>query len=171
MRIFRFDPEVSVPIDRFGSNFRIGRLTEGDARGRVQVLHLPPGGLVGRHAAGERQLFAVVAGSGWVSGADGERRPIRTGQAAVWDRGEVHGAGSDQGLTAVCVEGTFEMQAVAVTEDIAVVGYDPAWRHGSSDCPPASGRRSSTSRFGSTTSRRVSTPERQIPQGITVSSC
>lgn len=64
---------------------------------------------------------------GWVSGADGERGPIRTGQAAVWDRGEVHGAGSDQGLTAVCVEGTFEMQAVAVTKDIAVVGYDPAW--------------------------------------------
>ncbi len=127
MKIFRFDPEVSVPIGHVDSVFRIGRLTTDDVRGRVQIMHLPPGGLVGRHPTTCRQLFAVVSGFGWVSGADGDRRTIRTGQAAVWEAGEEHAADSDGGLTAVCVEGTFEMDAVAVTKDISVVDYDPQW--------------------------------------------
>ena len=36
MRVFRFDPEVSIPIDHFGSQFRIGPLTGPDARVRAQ---------------------------------------------------------------------------------------------------------------------------------------
>ncbi|MDA8313484.1 MAG: GrpB family protein [Actinomycetota bacterium] len=127
MQIFRFDPEVSIPIDHFGSDFRIGRLTEEGTKGRVQVLHLGPGGMVGRHRTGLRQLFAVVSGSGQVSGNDGSYRVIRAGQAAVWEAGEEHDVRSDDGLVALCVEGTFEMQAVAVTKDIVVVDYDPAW--------------------------------------------
>jgi GrpB-like predicted nucleotidyltransferase (UPF0157 family)/quercetin dioxygenase-like cupin family protein len=127
VKIFRFDPEVSIPIAGFGSDFRIGRLTDNDTRGRVQILHLAPGGLVGRHRAGLRQLFAVVTGSGWVSGDDGQHRPIQAGQAAVWEPDEEHDAGTDDGLTAVSVEGRFEMRAVAVTQDIVVVDYDPAW--------------------------------------------
>ncbi|HZT66830.1 MAG TPA: GrpB family protein [Acidimicrobiales bacterium] len=126
MRIYRFDAEVSVPIDRFGSRFRIGPLT-GPAEGSVHMIHLPPGGLIGRHPTVTRQLFAVVDGSGWVSGNDGERRPIATGYAAVWEPGEEHDAVSDGGLTAVCVEGSFDVWAVAVTADIEVVEYDPAW--------------------------------------------
>ena len=127
MRIFRFDSEVSIPIGRFGSDFRIGRLTGDDTRARVQILHLAPGGLVGRQPARLRQLFAVVTGSGWVSGGDGQRRAIRAGQAAVWEPGEEHDAGSDDGLTAVSVEGSFEMRAAVVTKDIVVVDYDPDW--------------------------------------------
>ncbi len=127
VRIFRFDPEVSIPIDRFGSDFRIGRLTGDDTQGRVQILHLARGGLVGRHRAGLPQLFAVVTGSGWVSGGDGPRRQIKTGQAAVWEPDEEHDVGSNDGLMAVCVEGSFEMRAVAVTEEIVVVDYDPRW--------------------------------------------
>jgi GrpB-like predicted nucleotidyltransferase (UPF0157 family) len=127
VRIFRFDPEVSIPIDRFGSDFRIGRLTGDDTQGRVQILHLARGGLVGRHRAGLPQLFAVVTGSGWVSGGDGQRRQIKAGQAAVWGPDEEHDVGSNDGLTAVCVEGSFEMRAVAVTEEIVVVDYDPRW--------------------------------------------
>lgn len=72
-------------------------------------------------------LFAVVTGSGWVSGRGGERRQIRTGQAAVWEPGEEHDAGSADGLTAVFVEGSFEMKAVAVTRNIVVVDYNPQW--------------------------------------------
>jgi GrpB-like predicted nucleotidyltransferase (UPF0157 family) len=127
VRIFRFDPEVSIPVDRFGSEFRIGQLTGDDTRGRVQIMHLAPGGLVGRHRAGVRQLFAVVAGSGWASGGDGKRRPIQAGKAVVWEPGEEHDAGTDDGLTAVCVEGSFEMTAVAVTQDIVVIDHNPEW--------------------------------------------
>jgi GrpB-like predicted nucleotidyltransferase (UPF0157 family) len=127
MRIFRFDEEVSIPIAHFGSRFRVGPLTGDASRVRVQVMHVPSDGLIGRHAAGEPQLFAVVAGAGWVSGADESPCDIAAGYAAWWDAGETHAAGSDGGLTAVCIEGEFEIWALSVTQDIVVSDYDPAW--------------------------------------------
>ena len=127
VRFFRFDPEVSFPIDNFGSESRIGRLTGENTRGRIQILYLAPGGVIVGHRAELRQLFAVVSGAGWVSGGEGARRSIRTGQAAVWEPGEEHQAGSDEGLTAVWVEGSFEMKAFAVTREIVVADYNPGW--------------------------------------------
>ena len=111
MQILRFDLDVSIPISDFGSNFAIGPLTGSDSRVRVQIMHLPPGGLIGRHPTSVKQLFALVAGSGWVSGQDGKRRTLRAGYGALWEEGEDHDAGTDDGLTAVCIEGTFEALA------------------------------------------------------------
>lgn len=127
MRVFRFDEEVSVPVSEFGSDFRLGLLTGDDSRVRVAILHLPPGGRVGRHPASAPQMLAVVAGEGTVSGGDGARRAVSPGYAVVWDPGEEHDARSDTGLTAVCIEGRFEPMALAVTWDIVVVDYDPSW--------------------------------------------
>jgi hypothetical protein len=78
---------------------------------RIQVMHLPPGGSIGIHPAGAKQLLAIVAGVGWAAGDDGVRRPLGPGRAAVWRLGEVHQTGTDVGLTAICVEGEFEVQA------------------------------------------------------------
>ena len=68
------------------------------------VIEIGAGGVVGRHPAGAAQLFAVVAGSGWVSGTDGEREPIEAGEAVRWEPGEEHESGSDAGMTALVVE-------------------------------------------------------------------
>lgn len=122
----RFDEEVSFPVTEFGSRVRVGPLT-GDARVRVQVMHLPPDGIIGRHAAAAQQLFAVITGSGRVSGHDGKAEPIGPGYAAVWEAGERHEASSEDGLTAVCIEGEFDVWAMSVTRDIVVSDYDPAW--------------------------------------------
>src|SRR4051812_3497742 len=126
VRIYRFDHEVSIPIAQLGSRFAIGPLTGRDSRVRVQIMHLPADGLIARHPTAVQQLFAVVSGSGWVSGDDGTRRAIRSGYAAGWDVGEEHEAGSDDGLTAVCIEGTFDVWAMGVTKDIVVSDYDDA---------------------------------------------
>jgi len=40
-----------------------------------------------------------------------------------------NGAGSDEGLTAICIEGAFEIWATGVTRDIVVSDYDPEWPH------------------------------------------
>jgi quercetin dioxygenase-like cupin family protein len=80
---------------------RVRRLA-GDAH--VVVIEVGPGGVVGRHPAGMAQLFTVVSGSGWVSGADGEREPIRAGEAVLWQPGEEHESGSDEGMTVLVVE-------------------------------------------------------------------
>ena len=70
----------------------------------VVVIEIAPGGVVARHPAVVSQLFAVVRGSGWVSGGDGQREPIAAGQAVVWDPGEEHESGSDEGMTVLVVE-------------------------------------------------------------------
>lgn len=128
MRIFRFDEEVSIPISSFGSNFKIGPLTGTDSRVRVHVMHLPAGGLIGRHRAVAQQLFVVVSGSGWAAGGDGRRRDLRPGRAALWEEGEEHESGSDSGLTAVSIEGEFETLATRVVGGpIVVAEYDPSW--------------------------------------------
>jgi GrpB-like predicted nucleotidyltransferase (UPF0157 family) len=128
LRIYRFDEEVSIPISRLGSRFRIGPLTGADSHVRVQIMHLPAQGLIGRHPAASPQLFAVVAGSGWVSGEDGRRREVKPGYAALWDEGEEHESGSEGGLTAVCIEGEFEVLPLGVIGGpIVVSDYDPAW--------------------------------------------
>jgi len=127
VRIFRFDEEVSVPISAFGSDFRIGPLTEQGARVRVQVMHLPPGGGIGRHAATSRQMFGVVAGNGFVSGSDGRRRAIGPGYAALFEPHEQHDASSELGLMAICIEGEFDVSAMSVTVDLVVCEYDPEW--------------------------------------------
>lgn len=83
-------------------------LTEPIARGapfQAACFRLEPGGVIGRHPASVEQLLVVVEGSGWVSGADGERRPIAAGEAAFWEPGEEHETTSDEGLTAIVIEG------------------------------------------------------------------
>lgn len=74
--------------------------------GFVQIARfdIAPGGHVSAHPATIPQLFVVVAGEGWVAGADGQRVAIRAGQAAFWVSGEVHAAGSGSGLMAIVVE-------------------------------------------------------------------
>jgi quercetin dioxygenase-like cupin family protein len=71
---------------------------------QVVVIEVGPGGVVGRHPAGPHQLFAVVSGSGWVSGADGVREPVSSGDIVVWEPGEEHESGSDEGMRALVVE-------------------------------------------------------------------
>jgi len=127
MEIFRFDKEVAIPISQFGSRGRIASLTGPGSKVQVQVMHLPPDGLSGRHEAAARQLLAVLAGSGWAAGAEGVRRNLQAGYAALWEAGESQEAGSDEGLTAVSIEGEFEMWALRVTRDIVVTDYDPQW--------------------------------------------
>ncbi len=126
MEIFRFDDEVSVPVGGFGSRFRLGHLVQA-TEATVSVMHLPAGGTVGEHKAVSRQLFAVMAGSGWASGGTGERRRLSSGRAASWEAGERHAAGTDDGMTALCVEGSFLVRARIVTRDIEVTEYNPEW--------------------------------------------
>jgi quercetin dioxygenase-like cupin family protein len=80
---------------------RVRRLA-GDAH--VVVIEIGPGGVVARHPAGGAQLFSVVRGSGWVSGGDGQRESIEAGEAVLWEPGEEHESGSDEGMTVLVVE-------------------------------------------------------------------
>lgn len=71
----------------------------------VACLKLAAGGHLGLHPAVSEQVFLVLEGEGWVEGANGQREKIRAGEAAYWRNGENHQSGSDQGLTALLIEG------------------------------------------------------------------
>jgi hypothetical protein len=111
VQIRSFDITTAGHVTDFGSDFLLSPLGVTRARVAVNVIHLLEGGSVGRHAAVVPQAFCVVAGEGWVAGDDGEPVPIVVGQVAQWTEGEQHAAGSDTGLTAVVIEGAFELSA------------------------------------------------------------
>ena len=75
-----------------------------DGEFRVHLGRFGPGGVLGEHPARQWQLLLVVAGSGWASGAGGDRCPLSEGQAVVWAPGEIHESGSDTGMTVLIVQ-------------------------------------------------------------------
>ena len=87
MRILDVVADVGKEIDRFGSHgarhFPVASLADG----AVGIIHLAPGGVLGRHPAAVAQLFVVVAGSGWVTGSTEERAPVAAGDAVLWEAG------------------------------------------------------------------------------------
>ena len=63
---------------------------------------------------------------GWPATTGPRERSLRDTRAR-WHAGEEHEAGTDTGLTAVIVEGSFDVWALGVTAEIIVSDYDPAW--------------------------------------------
>jgi quercetin dioxygenase-like cupin family protein len=112
-----FGPERAIGVDAHGSTgVVLSPLTPPLAQGpsvQAACFRLAPGGRIGRHPASAPQLFAVVEGSGWVSGADGEVHALGAGEAVWWETGEEHETWTDDGLTAIVIEG----EAVAAYAD------------------------------------------------------
>ena len=82
MEIFRFDRDERL-IGAHGSvGLHATRIASGDDGVSVTCLAVRPGGVIGTHPATGDQLFLVIAGSGWVAGADGMRHPVQAGQGA-----------------------------------------------------------------------------------------
>jgi quercetin dioxygenase-like cupin family protein len=105
MKLLRFDSQVGRAIDRYDStNLTITRIIQTADESSLICMYLAADGLVGYHQATENQLFLVVQGEGWVRGEADERIPIVAGEAAFWEAGEWHEAGSKQGLTAIVIE-------------------------------------------------------------------
>ena len=105
MELLRFDSGAGKRIDAYESEFVLAPLTPPGGTVKAACFHIPPGGVVGFHEATVPQLFCVVVGSGWVTGADRARVPVAALDAAFWEAGEWHESGSDEGMTAVVLEG------------------------------------------------------------------
>jgi len=117
MRLFSFEPNRGKPltqwVDTKGVSHRVDPKTSkvviapvfsSEVASRFACFHIGEGGFIPRHPATGPQLFAVLEGSGWVSGDDGRKVPIRAGQAAYWEPGESHESGTDGGMRAIVVE-------------------------------------------------------------------
>lgn len=96
--------EPIVSFDSIAASSRL--LAGGEGQSHVHWLEFEAGGRIGEHPTGFGQLFVVLEGSGWVAGADGRRVEIGAGQAAFFERGEVHSKGSDRGMKVMMVQVT-----------------------------------------------------------------
>ncbi|HKQ59518.1 MAG TPA: cupin domain-containing protein [Candidatus Eisenbacteria bacterium] len=105
VRVIGFSRAEARPIDAYAS-IAAASVALGDGAGAVHVhcIHIDAGGSIGEHTAGFDQLLLVVEGSGWVSGADGRRVPLRSGQGALIRSGETHAKGSETGMIAIMVQ-------------------------------------------------------------------
>jgi len=110
MKIYKFTKEVSRKIEEFGSsNFYIAPIIRSKEQFiQVGCMYIEKGGHIGIHEATKPQLFMVVEGEGWVQGREKEKINISKGEAAFWEKGEIHTAGTDTGLTAITIEGTID---------------------------------------------------------------
>jgi quercetin dioxygenase-like cupin family protein len=72
---------------------------------QAAIFRFEPSGVLRRHPATRPQIFAILEGSGEVSGADGVVEPIASGEAVFLHEGEEHGMASAAGLTALIIEG------------------------------------------------------------------
>jgi hypothetical protein len=106
MKVFRFDADASRLINQHGSvNLTMVRILRSEGAIQIAYMYLGPNGIVGYHQAVTAQLFLVVQGAGWVTGADRVKHPIQAHQAAFWEAGEWHEAGTDEGMVVIVIEG------------------------------------------------------------------
>jgi quercetin dioxygenase-like cupin family protein len=99
------------PVEAHGSRgFSVGAFGI-SADAHLVAVTLAPGGTIGRHPAGGRQLLVVLSGQAEVAGAEGTVRRLAAGEAAVWEPGEVHETRSPTGMVAMIVEGDLDIGA------------------------------------------------------------
>ena len=70
----------------------------------VDVTRYAAGSENGRHPTRLWQLLAVVSGTGWAAAADDVRIALEAGDAVLWEPGEEHRSGSDDGMVGVVVQ-------------------------------------------------------------------
>lgn len=110
MQILNVGIQQAKEIDAFGSHGFLLRhvgLTTGATR--ASLAYLQPGGCIARHPASGQQLLIALSGTAEVSGADGQFAPLAVGQAALWQPGEEHETRTAAGLTALILDGEFDI--------------------------------------------------------------
>jgi quercetin dioxygenase-like cupin family protein len=95
---------VSHRVDPKTSKVVISPIFLSEVGARFACFYVGKGGFIPKHPATGPQLFVVIDGTGWVSGDDGVKTPIKAGQAAFWGPGETHESGTDDGMNAIVVE-------------------------------------------------------------------
>ncbi len=109
MERFRFTSQVAfVPRGDQLDRVTVAPLTSPIADGspmQVAVFRFEPGGRLRGHPGIHPQIFAILDGSGEMSGANGDDEPIQAGEAVFLHPGEEHGMKSEDGLTALIIEG------------------------------------------------------------------
>jgi quercetin dioxygenase-like cupin family protein len=106
---FSFAPEAAfVPPGDLLDHVSVAPLTspfEEGALVQAAIFRFEPGGRLRRHPATFPQIFAILEGSGEVSGTNGVDDLIGADEAVFLHEGEDHGMKSEAGLTVLILQG------------------------------------------------------------------
>jgi len=106
MKLYSFDPKADQETDQFGSvKAIIAKAVAMEPEAAVNVAYIHPMERIGYYEEAAPQLFLLVEGAGWVRNEFDEVFPVKEGQAIFWEQNEWHESGSDNGMTAVIIEG------------------------------------------------------------------
>ena len=109
MERFSFGDDVAfVPGGDLLDGVTVAPLTQAFEEGalvQAAIFRFDPGGRLRRHPTTIPEIFAVLEGSGEVSGANGVDEPIGAGEAVFLHESEGHELKSEAGLTALILEG------------------------------------------------------------------
>lgn len=105
MKLFQFKRKSGHNITHFDSNFTMTRILRAEQGVQIGCAYLEEGGIIGNHQAVVPQLLLVIKGQGYVKGQKDKLVKIQTGEAAFWEKDEWHETRTDEGLTAIIIEG------------------------------------------------------------------
>jgi mannose-6-phosphate isomerase-like protein (cupin superfamily) len=106
MKILLNERSTAKEITAFNSrNLVMNRIIISNDEIHIGCMFIGAEGVVGYHQATTEQLFIIVEGEGWVKGEEGDEIFVTAGCAALWDAGEWHESKSENGMTAIVIEG------------------------------------------------------------------
>ncbi len=105
MKRIATNPSLAAAITGFASsNVHAQPLAHGSGEAHAYLLRFDEHGQIGRHEAGYCQLLAVLSGTGWAEGGDGNRIDLVAGDIVRFERGEQHAKGSYTPMVALMVQ-------------------------------------------------------------------
>lgn len=105
MEFYRFDNEVGKKITKFNSDFIMSRIVISEKPVHIGCMYLEKNGIIGYHQATTKQLLLVVNGEGLVRGEKEEKYFVKSGDVIFWEKDEWHETTTENGLTAIVIEG------------------------------------------------------------------
>ncbi|TFD99893.1 cupin [Jeotgalibacillus sp. R-1-5s-1] len=105
MKLYQLSKEKGRSIEAYDSNFILTSILRTNDPVQISMMHLDRGGVIGYHQASMPQLLVVVSGQGEVRGAEHTYVDISINEAVFWEKGEWHETRSEEGLTAIVIEG------------------------------------------------------------------
>jgi GrpB-like predicted nucleotidyltransferase (UPF0157 family) len=126
VHVFRFDRDIATTVQS-GDVAKLGELVGKSTLERAGVLFLDEGTRHEFQPSPWQQLVALTSGSCSVTAEGLLSFILSANQVIAADPGEAWSLCANEPVTGLVMEGSFDIWAVAVTQDIAVVPYDDAW--------------------------------------------
>jgi len=105
LKIYTCSKEQGKKVEKYQSHLATYvKMIQTNEAATIGYMYIDGEGTVGHHPAPIPQLFIVVEGKGWVTGGDQKRVSIKRGEAAMWEKGEWHTSGSEEGMTAIVIQ-------------------------------------------------------------------